>query len=373
MSDGSTPKTSWSVELPAAGGGSLDVVAHGLLMTGPGWLALFSLEGERRWVTDAVTTAFDWPVMLDEHTVGQIEQGHVVIRACGTGAVSARWPAPMASNLAPAPWGDVLFIQVGEDRKRMVRCASRDGRERWAVPLSSDPPDFPRDPFAVSDTVLIPRAGALWAYDQAGAARWMVDRTGLHAPADEQVPARGDRVKLATDALSIDRDRAFVQLSWYESGGMMEIDGRSPSMRQITERRPLRLPLAVLPVSDGSYRLAGSRGQVDIGHMDYVYPIRVLRPDGTTVWEHQLPARPTSLAATPDGGFVTSGTPTERIWREYGKWQDLSDQMFVRLIDAAGAEVWTWYAPGPITHAAVAARDGTVYVCSDGRLFALTT
>jgi hypothetical protein len=156
----------------------------------------------------------------------------------------------------------VLFTQVGENGKRMVRCVSREGRERWAVPLSSDPPDFPWAPFAVTDLVVIARAGALWACDETGEARWAADRTGVHAQPDGAAPTSGDRVELVGDALRIDRDRAFVALSWYDGSGMMEIDGQGPAIRQVAERRPLRLPLAALPVADGNYRLAGFRGQV---------------------------------------------------------------------------------------------------------------
>jgi hypothetical protein len=370
MSDGRVPETWWSVDVPRAGGGSIDVVANGLLVRGPGWLGVFSFKGERRWLAEAVTDTSSWPVLLDTESVAQIEQGSVVIRDCGTGALRSRWAAPGASRLAVAPWGDVVFLQVGEGRKRTVRCLTRDGRERWAVPLTSGMSDSPWTPFAVSDVVVIARSGGLWAYDESGAVRWVAGRAGVREPS---ALAADDRVKLYGDAIEIDRNRALAWLSWYDGGSMVEIDGRGPVMRTVAERSTLELPVAVLHALSGDYRLAGFRGQIDNGHMDYVYPIRVLNADGTLVWEHQLPARPRGLAPAAGGGVVVGASPSPKVWREYGKWQDLSRQTFVRLVDAAGAEVWTWYAPGLVTQSPVAGPDGTVYVGSEGRLYALAT
>jgi hypothetical protein len=370
MSDGRAPEILWSVDLPKAGGGSLDVVADGLLVRGPDWLGMFSFKGERRWLAETVTDTLDWPVLLDAESVAQIEQGFVVIRDLATGLVRSRLAAPGSSLLAAAPWGDVLFLQVEDDRSRTVRCLTRDGRERWAVPLSDDMPDFPCTPFAVSGVVVIARSGALWAYDESGAVRWVAGRAGVRGPS---ALAPDETVELADDAIEIDRNRVLVRLSWHEGRSLVEIDGRVPGMRTVLERATLRQPFAVLPSSSGDYQLAGFRGQVDLGHMDYVYPIRVLSSDGTLVREHQLPARPLGLAPVPGGGFVVGASPSPRVWREYGKWQDLSSQTFARLVDRAGADVWTWYAPGLITQSPVAGPDGTVYVGSEGRLYALAT
>ena len=368
MSDDSAPRTVWSVEVPKAGGGSLEVVAEGLLVRGPGWLGVFSFEGERRWTAEAVTQRSNWPVMLDAESVAQIEQGHVVIRDCGTGVVRSRWAAPGACELAVAPWGDVVFLQVGADRSRVFRCLTRDGRERWAVPLTGGMSDYPSTPFGVSDVVVIARSGGLWAYEESGAARWVAGWAGIREPSEL---APDDRVNLDQGATRIDRDRAIVWLSGPDDRSMVELDGRVPVMRTVSKRPRLRLPVAVLPALSGDYRLAGFRGQRDIGHMDYVYPISVLNSDGIQQWEHQLPARPQGLAPAAGGGVVAGGSPTAKVWREYGKWQDLSRQTFVRLIDGAGAEVWTWYAPGLVSQLPVAGPDGTVYVGAEGRLFAL--
>jgi hypothetical protein len=367
MSDGPVPAQRWVAELPQAGGGSLDIVAGGLLVAGPEWTSVLTAEGRPRWTAPAAARAGDWPVALDDATVARIEEGAVVIRDGAGGDVLSRWPAARSSLLTAAPWGDVLLLHIADDLRQAVRCVTRAGSERWSVPLGAGQPRPALPFFPVADVVVVVRDGLLWAYDRDGRPRWAADRAGVWS-ADER-PAAPDAV--AVDGVTrIDAGRVLAEVTGAEGAALVEIDGRGPALRMVAEPAVLRPQLAVAPGADG-YRVAGYLGQVDAGHMEYVYPVRMLGSDGTTIWDHRLPARGRSLASTPDGGVVAGASPTARVWREYGAWQDLSRQTFARLIGPAGAEVWTWYAPGLISHAPLAGPGGAVYVGSEGRLFAL--
>jgi hypothetical protein len=299
-------------------------------------------------------------VVLDDRAFAVIEDEHVVIREIATGDVVSRWAAPESSNLTATPWGDVLLVQKAAAGERLMQCRSLSGELRWSCP----PPDFPWPAFAAGDFMVLAQSGSLRAYGRSGTVRWVAGHDGVRDP-----ERPGDPVVMTDYPVRIDRDRVLVHLSWATGRGVFEVDGAEPGIRAADA--VMRSPATTVIGPERDYLIVSALGRSDIGHMDYVWPLRLQRLDGTVIWEHRVPAEFDSVTVAPAGGFVVSGSPSDKIWTDYGQWQDLSDRTFARLIDADGDEVWTWYAPSLVAYSAVTDSDGTVYTGSDGKLFAL--
>jgi hypothetical protein len=112
---------------------------------------------------------------------------------------------------------------------------------------------------------------------------------------------------------------------------------------------------------------------VEVGPMRWEYPVVAIEPDGIRAWEHRLPARASHVTPAPGGQLIVTASPSRKRWNDYHQWCDLSAETFVRSVGPDGAERWTWYAPGPVTHLPVVSPSGTVYVGCDKRLWALPT
>lgn len=371
VSLGAAPELRWSVTLPTTGGGSVTALPDGFLITGPQWIAEMGPDGAKRWTAPARNGPFDPPVVIDDDAFAAIEDGAVVVRGRRAGGEAARWAAPRSSTLAAAPWGDLVYSQVADDFTATVQCVDRMGRRRWSVPLTGV--DVVHHvPFAVGDAVVVARRGGLWAYDAEGEAAWVAGLDGVRVPPEVSEPTPDERCEPAGEPLRVDADRVLVELSWHGGHRLVELDGLARRMTTVVNEPRMRDPYALLTAGAG-YRVAGRQNSVDIGHMDYRYPVLAVDPGGEVAWRHLLEAPFDWLAPAPGGAVVVAGTPTVKRWRDYGRWQDLSAETFVRYLDAAGEPVWTWYAPGLITHLPAVAADGTVLVGSEGRLFALSS
>ncbi|WP_275408287.1 PQQ-binding-like beta-propeller repeat protein [Planosporangium flavigriseum] len=373
MTSGPPVTPLWSAPLPTPGGGSVVVEpTGGCAVTTPGSVSAYASDGRPVWSPAPAGDARGKLLLAADGVLVRIEGGSVVVRDPRTGAVISSMAAPMSSTLAIAPWGELLYSQVAADRTAAVRCISRTGQHRWQVPL--DPSALiVHAPFGVGDAVVIPRRGALWAYDRDGEALWVADPTGVRAPhaADDDRRSPDETFRLSDIPARLDANRVIIELEWYSGRGLYLLDGAAATITPIAVPSPVMGPHAVLPWAPTEFRVVGLGSRVQVSQVQAEHPVVAIEPGGAEAWRHGLVARAVSLCPTPNGNLIVASSPEPKRWRDYHKWYDLSAETFVRCLGPDGSERWTWYAPGLLTHLPVVTPTGTVYVGSEQRLWAL--
>jgi hypothetical protein len=359
----------WTVTLPE-GGGLLTPLAGGVVVSSGSWLSAYAADGRLVWQAGEVARTFGGSTVLTpEGLLLRIEDQRIVTRTLASGQVVGLLPAPNGSGLAVAPWGDLLYSAAAPGGTAVLRCLTRDGTPRWVVALDGPAP-LVYGPLPLGQVVVVPRRGALWALDRDGRCPWLADPGGVRAagPADDQrAPASG--VELAAAPVRFDDRRAVVALESDTGRGLYLIDAGAPALTPLAVPAPASPPYQALVGAQP--RIVGLGPQVEVAHMDWRYPVVCLAPGGATVWQHLLPARATTLAATPDGGVVAAASASTQRWQDYQRWYDLSAETFVRCLGPDGRARWTWHAHGPLTHQPVVGPEGIAYVGSEQRLHAL--
>ncbi len=233
------------------------------------------------------------------------------------------------------------------------------GEPRWSTPLLR--PGL-NAPFALGDLIVVSDNGALNALDQTGSQRWIAAPDGPNAPAPT----------VAAPPSDIDPETAIIRVDEASRIGfhLLQKEGR---LRPFPSPPSFGTPLAVVPHVDGGFGVVMVGPRIEVRQMDYRWTIGLLSAEGAEQWRHTLHAKPQTMVGGRDGGVAVAASPSRKRWDDYHRWQDLSAQTFVRYLTPAGRERWTWYAPGPISHYPLVAPDGTVFVASEGKLFALPT
>lgn len=369
----------WSSPLPAAGGVLSLLPSGGCLVTTATSTLAFGRDGSPRWSAALSGEIFGSTLIAtSDGEFVRIEDGSIVTRALDTGRISGSFPAPQASFLRLAPWGDLLYSRRQSGDTPSVYCVGRTGSPRWSVAIDDMPPPVDA-PLALGDVVVIARRGRLWAYDQTGQSVWVADQDGVREPrpADEQRrPADPFDPEHGTELFAVparlDSGRAVVALRSYDSIGLYLLDGVAARLTPLGGAiRPYQ-PFTVLPHPPTEFRIAQFAGQITVGDMDWRYLVVSYDPDGRRLWEHRLPAEPIQLDAAPGGNLIATATASATRWRDYEPYYSVTlvRETFLRCISPDGTARWTWHAHGPITHLPVVASDGTVYVGAEQRLWA---
>jgi outer membrane protein assembly factor BamB len=316
-------------------------------------------------------------VITPDGTFVRIEGDVIVTRDLGTGNVIGSTPAPSASGLCLAPWGDLLYSQADPDGNSALQCVTRAGRYRWSVPIK-DPAPLIYEPFPLGDVVVAERSGALWAFDRNGETPWLADLDGVHPGHPAHTVPRaaaglGPAVTLRAAPARLDENRAIVELSWHSGRGLYLLDGAKARLTPVAVPSPARRPYTVLRRSPDDYRIAGLGSQVEVGHLRWEHPVVAIGPTGAPAWEHRLETQATALTPAPDGSVIVAASPTAQRWNDYRHWYDLTAEMFIRCLDFEGTQRWVWHPPAPVLHRPVVSQDGTVYIGSDNRLWAFST
>lgn len=367
----------WSAVLPSRAAGRLlvDRRGHCVVADGTGMVSV-APDGRRGWAVTGAGRAFDGPVPAPDGTLLRVEADQVVARDAATGRTVRSFTASLATGLAVTASGDPLFCEGAPGGAETLRCVTPAGEHRWSTPLGGP---LAHPPAVLGDTVLIADRGALRALDDEGRVRWVADHTGARdAPAGA---AAGD--ELASPPLRVDDHTLLLHLRWYDGSACYLVDaaGRlAPFPRprgydahhdEQRAARPVRPPMAVVPEPAGGYQVVAAGPPVEVRQMEYEHPVVGLDATGAVRWEHRAPAAPSGIQAGPGGRVVVSATPSRRRWDDYHLWSDLSAHTFVRCLAADGTVVWTWHPPAPLSHLPAVSQDGTIYVGSAGRLWAL--
>lgn len=352
----------WSVEVPSHPGKLWTENIEGCLLMGESAATLVGPDGRIRWSLELGKHG-NWYPLVRDGRLHRIEDDHIVTRDLATGEPVASfrassWPHRVEFD----PWGGLVYRHLAEGDEREVRRVTLDGELVWTLPL----PDR-RDGYRLrsfGDLVVFDVNKRLYAYDRDGELRWAAwawAGVPLDRPADKH-----DRI---SRLWTYDGDHLLARFDWYDGGGYYLVDAFGDSRAFITTRQ-VREPLAVLPGVDGGPTRLAMQGPTRQEQMIYTYPVWMIEGD-QGAWTHDLNVAPDTLTAGSGGSLIVSATPDQRRWDTYHWLRPLWHESYVRCLEADGTTRWTWYAPGVITHFPSVGEDGTVYVGTAGRLYAL--
>lgn len=368
----------WSVELPR---GALLGDGHGgwLVATRTGLVSL-APDGGLRWQVDNVGPTWGLPVPAPGGTVVRVEGGSIVTRDAVTGQVVRSLSAPGAAWLAVAPWGGLVHSEH-DPAGATLHATTFDGARLWSRPLA-DGVHPVHEPLAVADTLAAFDAGRLTAFDRDGNVRWSAGRDGFH----DDAAASGVAVADAAQADSADggpdelwampqlagAETVLLGLRWYTGIELFLVDPAARTVVPYVSSVVARNPITVVRPVEAGLRVAAVGGRYEVRQMDYRWPVVLLDETGTVRWQHPFPTEPRGLRAGLDGSLIVSGSPSRQRWEAYGRFHDLSKDVYVCSLDADGSEQWTWHPPGPLRpEPVVVGTDGVVYVAVEDRLWAL--
>jgi PQQ-like domain len=169
----------------------------------------------------------------------------------------------------------------------------------------------------------------------------------------------------------VDETTIIVKLEWHYGQGFFFVDTFNRRLSALRSAIPFKPPLAVLTSPERGTRLAVLGPELEVSRMEWNWQVLMLDIGGRSIWSHQVHAQPLRLTPGIGDTLIFAASPSRKRWDDYHKWYNLADETFVRCLEPDGSVRWTWYAPGPISHLPAVGTTGTVYVASEGRLWAL--
>jgi hypothetical protein len=358
----------WSVDLP--GGGLLPDRSGGCLVATRAGLASFARDGRLRWQTAALGDAPELPVQAPDGAVVRVEGDAVVTRDAATGQVVRSFAALRAARLAVAPWGGLVHSEYDPAGTATLCATTFDGERMWSRKLAERAHPAYR-PLAVEDAVVVCQLGRLTAFDHSGSVGWSAGRDRFHDQDLNEDVAGRDADRVWSEPLRAGPAAVLFGLRWDTGIELFLADAATRTVRSYVSSVVARNPIAVVrPIEDG-LRVAAQGPRFEVRQMDYRWPVVLLDESGARVWQHPFPVEPRGLYAGIGGSLIVTASPSRKRWELYGRWQDLSKDVFVCCLDADGAQRWIWYPPGPLSTGAVVGPDGVIYVGAAGKLWAL--
>jgi hypothetical protein len=366
----STIAPRWSVDLSRFGGRAAVADPSGRWFSfTETTLVSFTVDGQVQWEAPRLGPARGPIAFASDGSLLQIEGDQVVTRDGRSGQTMGVFHAP-AHWLTLDPWGGILLNQTVLDQTgkttAVLHRTDRSGAHLWSVTLASPALEFPT---VVGEMVFVHSGGLLRALDSAGQPRMAIGHDGFHPP---QTIARESAV--ADDLWHrpewFGPTTVLVGLQWHSSPKQLFlVDPWAGAVAQYTAWLVPRHPVAVLP-GGGPARVAMRGNDYNLRELEDEYSVVATDEAGRLVWEHRLHAPPTALAAGSAGTTIVAGSPSQRRWDDYHRRQDLSADTYVRCLGPDGLARWTWFAPGTQSQPMIG-PDGTVYIVSESRLFAL--
>jgi hypothetical protein len=254
---------------------------------------------------------------------------------------------------------------------------SLSGQQLWAVPI--DLAQF-RAPLVLDDLIVTTDKDYMRAFNLQGELQWIADQEGFIL-ADPNTRSQlltkvnpikgGSGYKVATPIISLGDGRILAGLEWYSGSGYYIFNVHEHSVRPLGMHLVLGRPLAIPVFPDrGPCLVTAFRFQhAELG--DPKSNIILVDMNGKPLWHHPLPIGPGNIIADSSGNIFTFCGHTFDHWDKYHVWYKLEKQCFVRGISPDGNELFTWYAPGPISPSMAIGKNGELFVVSEGKLWAI--
>lgn len=356
-------KTLWSLPISA----SVIVVAEDgcLFVAAEGALTAIEPDGWVRWRHDTpdATGLMVLPGGLLIHTEQSCHR--LVAREQSTGKELWALQFDYWSPFSPAatPDGAILkerYFQAGGAPE--LCCIQPDGVLSWSYRLSRV---MYTQILALKDIIITNDGSYLAGLTHQGELRWIANRHGF-IPGD--AAAKVERVieheNFTASPKHLAGSRILAGCRWYDGSRLLVLDIGAQTVTimdgQANEPAiPFRDPIAV--TRNPALRFAGS----------FFADLRVFDLSGKLVFNRTAPSEIRNIITDPAGSFVALFSVDRDYWEKYRVPYELDDACGLLAIDAAGNELFKWFAPGPMVSALAVGKSGELYCVSEGQLWAV--
>jgi outer membrane protein assembly factor BamB len=336
-------------------------------------LTAVDADGRIAWSVETEVTG--GPVALTDGRLIVSEHYALTIRDQDTGE---RWVTlPVNALAAPTltPAGHLVYCASQRGRPPVLQMATLAGEVIWSRPLvqrATSPP------LAFDAVVIVGDGSYCRAYSDAGTLLWIANQDGFvaaDAAPSAQLATRSNRLddRVVTPVVGLDASRVLAGLTWYSGYGYFSFHVRSHTVHPVGAHLPLNGPLAVVYPPGGDPALVTAGWPVQNTRGNWEWEIVLVDLDGRLVWRHQTSAQPHTIIGDASGKVFLACSPSLERWENYRHWPayNLAQECLVRCIDPGGQEVFTWFAPGPISSPLAIGATGELYLVAEGHLWAI--
>lgn len=368
----------WSVALPERGANGIAVAEDGTCFVNLDnhFVAVTPREGIR-WTTQA-NYALSTPIVLADGRLIVYENHTLAIREQATGKPLSTLPSYYATMPAITPQGHLVYSgRENADKASQFQMMTLAGQRIWTLPVGFSQL---RAPLVLNDLIITTDKSYMRAFNLEGELQWIADQEGfILANPDTcvQLTTKDNPIKSGLDdrvvspIIGLGDGQVLAGLEWYSGAGYYLFDIHNHSVRPLGKHLLLKKPLAVplLPERGPCLVTKGPSVKDKLGMRRS--SVVMVDMNGQTVWEHQLPIPPSAIIADASGNIFIISSPSFDRWDKYRVWYKLEEECFVRGLSPEGKELFTWYAPGPISPSMAIGKNGELYVVAEGKLWAV--
>jgi hypothetical protein len=368
----------WSAPLPTRDGGGIVVAADGrCIVESRRYLTAIRPGAQVDWTIEMEPTWWGYtPILLADGRFVRAEPDFIAVRDQATGALLASLPVSYARGLTLTPDGALVFTKSQKGGNRRLHKITLEGEVHWSQPLASW--SF-GPPLVLEHMIIVGDGSYLRAYDFDGMLLWIANQDGFqHAdPTNREQLAtalQSERDQVEAPVIWLGNNLLLAQLQWYTDWAFYLFDLGTYTVRPLDApfavRRPRPLTPLTLPNHEPRLVTKGPSKKVAYNWQGTVVALDL---NGRVVWQHEIKRdiQPGRLIADAAGKIFFGCSPSFERWEKYHGGYGLSDVCFVRCLSPEGQELWTWFAPGPLSHTSAIGAAGELYEAAEGRLWAI--
>jgi len=366
-------KSLWSVPLPGRAAGGITVTADGQVFVTSGNHLTAVKDGRIKWSVQI--RALGSPVALTQGRLITNEIGSLTIRDQATGTCIASFPAGGLGTPAITSEEHIVYIHCSKtDNPRLLRI-DMSGEVVWSRQLSQRS-TYP--PLLVMDLIVVGDGSYCRAYDRDGVLRWIANRNGFQLPgstrhSDLATAQDGSADEVRTPVIRFGSKLILVGFRWSAGSGFFVFDLGEHNVRPLRTHLPMRGPVAAPQIPSERSRLVAV-GRLKQDNHGYFQPTVVtVDRHGDILWTYQTSVEMHAIAADAAGKIFIAGSPSVTRWEQYhsAPLYNQKEECFVHGFNHDGEQLFTWYAPGPISAPLAIGANGELLVVSEGRLWAI--
>ncbi len=320
------------------------------------------------------TRPFATPVVLTDGRLITWEKSNLAIRDQATGKPMGALPAGGWTTPAITHDGHVVYRRYLGNKVHLQK-VGLSGELVWSRPLtrrSIDPP------LALPELIVIGDGSYCRAFNQQGVLQWRVNRNGFRlengsTESKAAIMAEGADEEVRTPIVWLGHDLLLAGLSWSRGYGFYIFDIGAYTVRPLGVHLPLGEPLAVPHLQSTGSCLVTVAWPEEDEYGSLRSGVIMVDLQGNVLWTHRTAIKPHAIVADVMAKVFLACSPSFGRWEKYRHWPqyDLEKECFLRCLGPDGQELFTWYAPGPISEPLAIGLGGELLLVSEGQLWAI--